>query len=363
MLHNFSNSDSYRLFCSVLRKMAGETTANKQIIFQGYISGELRESNMAVKESSIQLKVPEGSEAVLVKNLYLSCDPYLRGMMEETTAKIPRFKPGSVIKGYGVSKVVDSGHPDFQAGDLVTGITGWEEYSLRWKAEELRKIESKGIPLSYYTGVLGMTGFTAYLGFHELCTPKKGEYVFVSAASGAVGHIVGQLAKLHGCYVVGSCGSDEKVDLVKKLGFDEAFNYKKNTDFDDTLKRYFPKGIDIYFDNVGGKMLDAVLLNMRRNGRIAACGMISRHDGHGTDGGIHNLHRVVINNIKIQGFMQSNYLYLLPKFMEIFTSYVKEGHMKYIEDVREGLESAPSALVGLFAGKNLGKLAVRVAGE
>ncbi|KAF6164613.1 hypothetical protein GIB67_032841 [Kingdonia uniflora] len=175
-------------------------------------------------------------------------------------------------------------------------------------------------------------------GFFEIGSPKKGEYVYVSAASGAVGQLVGQFAKLAGCYVVGSAGSGEKVDLLKnKLGFDEAFNYNKEHDLDTTLKRYFPEGIDIYFENVGGKMLDAVLLNMRLNGRIA--------------------------RVHMQGFIVSDYYYLYPKFIESTLKYVKEGKFVYLEDLAEGLDSAPAALVGLFTGRNVGKQVVLVARE
>ncbi|KAG5002419.1 NADPH-dependent oxidoreductase 2-alkenal reductase isoform B [Glycine soja] len=182
-----------------------------------------------------------------------------------------------------------------------------------------------------------MPGFTAYAGFYEVCTPSKGEYVFVSAASDAVGQLVGQLAKLHGCYVVGSAGSKEKIDLLQnKLGFDEAFNYKEELDLNAALQRYFRQGIDIYFDNVGEDMLNAALLNMRIHGRIAVCGM---------------------------GFLRSDYLHLYPHFVEDVSSYYKQGKIVYIEDMNEGLENAPAAFVGLFHGKNVGKQVIRVAPE
>ncbi|KAH9614550.1 hypothetical protein KSS87_002705 [Heliosperma pusillum] len=176
------------------------------------------------------------------------------------------------ITGYGVSKVLESRHLKYQKGDLVWGVTGWEEYTLitsPLQAQMFFKIEHKDVPLSYYTWILGMPGMTAYAGFYEVGAPKEGERVFVSAASGAVGQLVGQFAKLAGCYVVGSAGSKDKVDLLKnKFEFDEAFNYKEEEDLDAALRRCFPEGIDIYFENVGGKMLDAVLVNMRLHGRI-----------------------------------------------------------------------------------------------
>ncbi|KAJ6794016.1 polygalacturonase-like [Iris pallida] len=341
-----------------------EVRNNKQVIFKGFITGAPKESDMELKEGKIKDRVPSGSGGVLVKNLYLSCDPYMRGRMREYyNSYIPPFQPGSVIRGLGVSKVVDSNNPNFAVGDFVSGMTGWEEYTLIEDTEQLRKIQTKDIPLSYHVGLLGMSGFTAYAGFYEICCPKSGEYIFVSAASGAVGQLVGQLAKIHGCYVVGSAGSKQKVDLLKnKLGFDEAFNYKEESDLDLALKRYFPSGIDIYFDNVGGSMLDAALLNMRPHGRIAVCGMVSQHSVSNPDG-IRNLYCLVMKQIRMQGFLQSTYLHLFPQFVDRMTDFYKQRKIIYIEDMNEGLESAPSAFVGLFTGKNVGKQVVCVSRE
>ncbi|KAJ9701780.1 hypothetical protein PVL29_006940 [Vitis rotundifolia] len=338
--------------------------SNKQVIFKDYVSGVPTDADMYITTSTISLKVPEGSKAVLVKNLYLSCDPYMRPRMTYTTdSYVNSFKPGSVIEGYGVAKVLDSGHPNFSKGDLVWGFTGWEEYGLITSTEMLIKIPTTDVPLSYYTGILGMPGLTAYAGFYEICTPKKGEYVYVSAALGAVGQLVGQFAKLFGCYVVGSAGSKEKVDLLKnKFGFDEAFNYKEETDLVACLKRYFPEGIDIYFDNVGGKMLDAVLLNMRVHGRIAACGMISQYNLDKLEG-VCNLINIIIKQVRIQGFIVTSYYHLYPKYLEMVLPHIKEGKIVYVEDTVEGLESAPQALIGLFSGRNVGKQVVVVARE
>ncbi|KAF8388647.1 hypothetical protein HHK36_027324 [Tetracentron sinense] len=339
-----------------------EEAQNKQIIFRDYIEGAPKETDMELKAGTVKLKVPKGSGALLVKNLYLSCDPYMRGRMRDYHGSyIPPFVPGSVIEGFGVSKVLDSDDPNFKTGDLVSGITGWEEYSLIQKTEQLRKIQQEDIPISYYVGLLGMPGFTAYAGFYEVCSPKKGEYVFVSAASGAVGQLVGQLAKLHGCYVVGSAGSSQKVDLLKnKLGFDEAFNYKEEPDLDAALKRYFQQGIDIYFDNVGGPMLDAAFLNMRIHGRIAVCGMVSQHSFSDPEG-IRHLYMLVAKRIRMEGFLQSDFLHLFPDFMKHIISHCKQGKIVYIEDMNEGLESAPAAFAGLFSGKNVGKQVICVA--
>ncbi|XP_059447509.1 2-alkenal reductase (NADP(+)-dependent)-like [Corylus avellana] len=341
-----------------------EVVNNKQVILREYVSGYPKESDMYVTTGTVKLKVPEGSNAVLVKNLYLSCDPYMRNRMKPATESyIGSYTQGSPIDGHGVGKVLDSAHPKFKQGDLVWGVTGWEEYSLITQTDYLFKIEHTDVPLSYYTGILGMPGMTAYGGFYEVCSPKKGEYVFISAASGAVGQLVGQFAKLLGCFVVGSAGSKEKVDLLKnKFGFDEAFNYKEEPDLDAALKRYFPEGIDIYFENVGGKTLDAVLLNMRAHGRISVCGMISQYNLDELEG-VKNLVLIIAKRIRMQGFIAFDYYHLYPKFLDTVLSGIREGKIVYVEDIAEGLENGPAALVGLFSGRNVGKQVVMVARE
>ncbi|KAM7486780.1 hypothetical protein LguiA_002789 [Lonicera macranthoides] len=344
----------------------GKEVRNKKVKLRDYVrSGSPKESDLCVSnEDTIKLEVPEGSNGVIVKNLYLSCDPYLQFLMKGSdTPHFTSFTPGSPITGYGVAKVVDSKYPDFKKDDLIWGIVGWEEYSLITNPESLFKIEHADVPLSYYTGILGMPGVTAWAGIYEVCSPKEGEYVFVSAASGAIGQLVGQLAKLKGCYVVGSAGTKQKVDLLKnKLGFDEAFNYKEEPDLDAALKRYFPEGIDIYFDNVGGKMLDAVLLNMKAHGRISVCGMISQYNLAEPEG-IKNLLNLLFRRVRMEGFAVFDYYHLYSKFLETLLPPIREGKITYIEDFAQGLENGPSALVGLFSGLNIGKQVVAVSQE
>ncbi|XP_021814087.1 2-alkenal reductase (NADP(+)-dependent)-like [Prunus avium] len=343
--------------------------SNKQVILREYVSGRFpTEADMYVNTSNyISLKVPPQGSTVLVKNLYLSCDPMMRFLiMDNSHHRMTKYvycTPGSPICGYGVAKVLDSSHPEFKQGDLVWGLTRWEEYSFITNPESLIKIRhtDTDVPLSYYTGILGMPGKTAYAGFFEVCSPKKGEYVFVSAASGAVGQLVGQFAKLAGCYVVGSAGSKEKVDLLKnKLGFDEAFNYKEEHDLDAALKRYFPQGIDVYFEHVGGEMLDAVLLNMREHGRIAVCGMISQYNLPEPQG-IKNLMQIGFKRLHIHGFTHRDYDHIVPKYLDFVLPYIRQGKLVYVEDIVEGLENAPAALVGLFTDRNFGKQVVALA--
>ncbi|XP_039132841.1 2-alkenal reductase (NADP(+)-dependent)-like isoform X2 [Dioscorea cayenensis subsp. rotundata] len=355
----------------VRNKMAGVAEGavmknNKKVLLKKYVSGFPQESDLeVVTNETILLKVPQESNAVLVKNLYLSCDPFLRVLMSDLAEPIyiEGFHLGNVIRGFGVSRVLESGHPDFKEGEYVWGITGWEEYSLITDTEKIFKIPFTDVPLSYYTGLLGMAGLTAYIGFNEMCSPKKGEYVFISAASGAVGQLVGQLGKLKGCYVVGTAGSDEKVELLKtKFGFDDAFNYKTEKSLGVAVNRCFPNGIDIYFDNVGGAMLDAALLNMRANGRISACGMISQYNLEEPEG-VHFLVKMLTKRLTMKGFNVIDHFSVYPKFLEVVIPYIKNGEITYLEDKADGIENAPAALVGLFTGKNVGKQLVVLADE
>ncbi|KAK9942632.1 hypothetical protein M0R45_008286 [Rubus argutus] len=316
--------------------MAGDQVVrNTQVILRDYVCGVPRESDMYVtSDNTISLK---NSQQKIAKYVYCT--------------------PGSPIWGYGVAKVVDSSHPEYKKGDLVWGLTRWEEYSLITNVPETSfiKIHHTDVPLSHYTGLLGMAGKTAYAAVFEVGRPKKGDKVFVSAASGAVGQLVGQFAKLAGCYVVGTAGSKQKVDLLKnKLGFDEAFNYKEENDLEAALKRYFPEGIDIYFEHVGGKLLDAVLVNMKEHGRIAACGMISQYDLAEPEP-LKNLFQIMLKRLHIQGFTHRDYDHIVPNYYEFVLPYIRQGKIVYVEDIVEGLENGPAALVGLFTGRNFGK--------
>ncbi|KAF8725402.1 hypothetical protein HU200_019921 [Digitaria exilis] len=343
----------------------GEEVPNKRVVLKYYVTGFPSADAMEVLTGTASLAVPPGSSVMVVKNLYISCDPYMRDRMtkHERPSYVPEFVLGETLVNFGVCKVIASGHSDYKVGDLVWGVTGWEEYTLVTEPESFFKIHHPELPLSYYTGVLGMPGLTAWAGFFQVGKPKKGEYVFVSAASGAVGQLVGQLAKLTGCYVVGSAGSDEKVNLLKnKFGFDEAFNYKKEADLDATLRRYFPEGIDIYFESVGGPTLEAVLENMRPHGRIPACGMISQYNLEEKHG-VRNIFQVVAKRLRMEGLLVFDYYSDYYKFEEEMAGYLKEGKISYVEDIAEGLEEAPAALIGLFTGRNVGKQLVAVARE
>lgn len=343
------------------------TTTNKKVVLRRYVTGYPTAEDMdVVATPGIPLRAPRGStDAVVVKNLYLSCDPWMRGRMtrHDDGDAVPAddFVLGEALVNYTVGEVVDSTHPEFSAGDLVWGMSAWEEYTLVTKTEGLFKINHPELPLSYYTGVLGMTGLTAYAGLFEVGKPKGGESVFVSAAAGAVGQVVGQLAKIAGCYVVGSAGSNEKVNILKnEMGFDDAFNYKEEKDLDAALRRCLPGGIDIYFDNVGGTTLDAALLHMKLGGRVVICGMISQYNLPEHEG-VHNLFCLIPKRIRMEGFAVMDYFHLYARFEKEMAGFIREGNMSVIEDVVQGIEKAPDALIGLFSGRNVGKQLVAIA--
>ncbi|KAJ7553868.1 hypothetical protein O6H91_06G116500 [Diphasiastrum complanatum] len=341
--------------------MAGQEATNRQIILKHYVKGMVKELDFELRVSKVLLSLHPGTKDVLVKNIYLSPDPYMRSRMQPMEDPyIDPFSPGEVITGYGVSKVLVSNHPEFKPNDYVVGFTGWEEYSVIKEARTLRKIPQIGLPLSYFLGVLGMPGLTAYAGFHKVALPKPGDQLMVSGAAGAVGQLVGQFGKLAGCYVVGAAGSKEKVKLLKeRIGYDDAFNYREETDLKAALRRHLPKKIDIYWENVGGKMLEAVLENINKFGRIPACGMISQYNLEKPEG-VSNLFRIVAKSVRMQGFLVFDYEDLYEEFTERVSGLLKDEKLVYFEDVSEGLEKAPRALIDLFEGKNIGKKIVKI---
>ncbi|PIM99250.1 putative NAD-dependent oxidoreductase [Handroanthus impetiginosus] len=344
-----------------------EVIENKFIAIKSHINGAPIEFDFEVKTETISLSAK--SKEVIVKNLYVSIDPYQLHRMKscsssQTTIYLAApVQPGQSIDTYGVGRVVASGRPDFAKDDLVVGLLAWGEYTVVEEGRLLNKLDPMGLPLPYHVGPLGFSGLTAYAGFFEICKPKKGENVFVSAASGSVGSLVGQYAKLFGCHVVGCAGSQKKVDLLKeKLGFDDAFNYKDETDLNSALKRYFPNGIDIYFDNVGGEMLEAAVANMNKFGRVALCGVISEYTGGGKRPALEMLD-VVYKRITIQGFLAADHTKNYGDFISTITDHLRTGKMQALCDISHGLESIPSAFVGLFRGDNIGKKIVQIAHE
>jgi len=298
-----------------------------------------------------------GDGGVLRKTKFLSLDPYMRGRMSDAPSYAAPVEVGATMCGHTVSEVVESRNAAFRAGDFVLGYDGWQQYGVS-EGKELRKLDPS-IPVSTALGVLGMPGMTAFVGLMDIGKPKAGETVVVSAASGAVGSVVGQLAKAKGCRAVGIAGSAEKCRyVVEELGFDACINYKKD-DLKDALKAACPDRIDIYFENVGGAVLAAVLKQLNRGARIPLCGLISEYNATENLGGP-NLRPLLVNRATITGFIVSDHVDRGPAFLQEVTPLVKAGRIKYREDVVNGLDNAPSAFMGLLEGKNFGKLIVRI---
>ncbi|XP_022934032.1 2-alkenal reductase (NADP(+)-dependent)-like [Cucurbita moschata] len=340
---------------------------NRVVAIRHHIDEFPVESDFELKSEALIVSVKAGCDDIVVKNLYVSIDPYQINRMkshsssQKTSSFATSIKPAQPIDAYGVGEVLASGNADFKKGDLVAGLLHWAEYSIvKAQTSLLRQIDSMGLPLTNHLGILGFSGLTAYAGLFEVAKVKEGETVFVSAASGSVGSLAGQLAKLHGCYVVGSAGSDEKVGLLKeKLGFDEAFNYKQERDLTSTLERYFPDGIDVYFDNVGGEMLEAAVANLKAFGRVALCGVISEYTS--SKKAAPKMLDLVYKRIKVEGFLAGDFLNVYSDFIAMVSQYLGSRKIESLEDVSIGVDTIPSAFIGLFKGDNIGKKIVKLA--
>ncbi len=294
---------------------------------------------------------------LLVRNHYLSLDPYMRMRMVDAKSYAAPQPLDETMIGGTVGEVIESKHPKFKAGDKVVGMFGWSEIGVS-DGTLLKKVPDGPVPLSAYLGAVGMPGMTAWYGLNQIIQPKAGQTIAVSAASGAVGSVVGQLAKLRGCRVIGIAGGKQKCDyVVKELGFDACIDYKGGNLFKD-VKAAAPDGIDGLFENVGGVVMDATLARMNPFGRIALCGLISGYDGNPMP--IHNLHAVLSMRLLMQGFIVSEHMEFWPQGLTELGQLVAEGKLKYRETVSDGLASAPEAFMGLLRGKNFGKQLVKL---
>lgn len=329
---------------------------NKAWTLASYPQGWVSEANFKLVESPAP--APKDGE-VLVRNLWLSLDPYMRGRISKQQSYVKGVEIGDVMTGETAGEVVESKHPGFKPGDKVTAPSGWQLYCCL-KGEQLNKVDASKVPLSYFLGCLGMPGRTAYFGMKDICAPKPGETVVVSAASGAVGSVVGQLAKAWGCRAVGIAGGKAKCDyVVKDLGFDACVDYKAGNLYEN-LKAACPKGIDAYFENVGGEILDTVFRLMNFKSRIAVCGLIS--DYNATESyGVKMFRSILVNRIKVQGMIVFDWLERYPEGNKALAELVAAGKLKTRESVLEGIEQAPRGLVGLLKGENFGKQLVKLA--
>ncbi len=336
--------------------------SNQQIVLKSRPEGEPSADNFELTTSDTPA-LKDGD--VLVKHHFLSLDPYMRGRMNAGKSYAQPQPLDEVMIGGTVGVVEASMHPKFQVGDTVVGMGGWQTYSVvnGNTPGMLRKVSTELIPLSAYLGPVGMPGVTAWVGLHHICEPKAGETVVVSAASGAVGTAVGQLAKARGCRVVGIAGGQDKCDfLVNEAGFDAYVDYKAHTDPKSlyrALKEVTPDGVDCYFESVGGPILDAVLLRTNAFARIAVCGMIAGYNGEPLP--MQNPSLILVNRIKIQGFIVSEHMELWPPALQELGTMVASGKLKYRETVADGLAAAaPEAFLGLLKGKNFGKQLVKI---
>jgi len=311
----------------------------------------------------VTVEVPEPEEdEVTVRNLFMSVDPYMRGRMRERHSYATPFEVGAVLSGGSVGVVTESLHPELEPGDAVLGNFGWRESftTLGGKLRRLGPLEDLPAPPQAYLGVLGLTGMTAYVGLLEVADLQEGETVFVSGAAGAVGSVAGQIAKIHGCRVLGSAGSRKKIDwITQELGVDYAFDYHEGR-LGEHLREGAPEGLDVYFDNVGGSHLEAAIGHMRRFGRIALCGAISQYNDAEPPPGPRNLFRAITMGLTLRGFLVSQFNEMADEFRTAMTQWLDDGRVKYRETIRDGIESAPEAFIGLFDGENMGKMLVRL---
>jgi NADPH-dependent curcumin reductase CurA len=333
-------------------------STNKQILLAARPVGFPKESDFNLVESPVPIPT-EGQ--ILVRSIYLSVDPYMRGRMNDAKSYAAPVPIGGVMGGGVVGRVIKSNNSEFKEGDIVEGRFGWQEYAVS-DGREVRKIDPTLAPISTALGILGMPGLTAYFGLLEIGKPQPGETVVVSGAAGAVGSLVGQIAKIQGCLAVGIAGRDDKVAyLTDELGFDGAFNYKTVADYTGKLREVCPNGIDVYFDNVGGEITDAVFRLINTRARISICGQISQYNLEKPEMGPRLiLTSLLTKQASAEGFLVFQFLDRYPQGLKQMAQWLREGKLKYKEDIEEGLENTPRAFMAMLKGRNVGKQLVKV---
>lgn len=331
--------------------------STKQIVLSHRPKGKPVLENFETKN----IILPELAEnEILLEAMYFSVDPYMRGRMNDAKSYVPPFEIGKPITGGVIAKVLKSNSVYFKENDIVTGNLPWQQHCIA-NASTLLKIDTNLAPASYYLGILGMPGLTAYFGLMHIGKPKAGETVVVSGAAGAVGLVVGQIAKIQGCRVVGIAGTDEKVKLLKEeFGFDEVINYKTCTDLKQAIKDACPNAVDIYYDNVGGETSDAVISNINYNARIVLCGQIALYNVTEIPIGPRIQPMLLTRSVLMQGFIIGNYQTQFGEGSKQLATWIQEGKLKYKETIVKGFEKLPAALLGLFEGDNIGKMIVEV---
>ena len=332
-------------------------SVNRQFVLAARPVGMPKESDFSLVEAPIPALA---NGEVLLRSMYLSVDPYMRGRMTGIRTYADPVNIGQVMVGGAVGKVVQSLNSQFQPGDVVSGYWGWQEFAVS-DGRGLQKLDTRLAPPSTALGVLGMPGMTAYFGFLDICKPKAGETVLVSGAAGAVGSLVGQIAKIKGCRAVGVAGTDDKVAwIVNELGFDAAFNYKTTENYVAKLKELCPSGIDCYFDSVGGAVTDAVLPLLNVRARISICGQISQYNATKPELGVRPYSYLLTKQARAEGFIISQFMDRFAEGIPQMAQWIKEGRIKYRETIVEGFENMPRALIGVLQGDNTGKMVVAI---
>lgn len=304
-----------------------------------------------------------GPNQMLVRNLYFSMEPAIRGWLDDRESYMPPIAIGEAIRSPTMGRVVRSNNPRFKEGDLVRGLNAWEDYSLLTdETILLERLEpEEGVPLSYYVGALGGSGLTAYVGLHDIARIKSGETVLISAAAGAVGNVAGQIARIHGCKVVGLVGSSDKASLIiRRLGFARSVNYRDTDDLAASIREACPAGVDVYFDNVGGQTLDAALTCMNVFGRIVNCGMIAGYNRQDRPPPIYNLWEMVARQLRMQGFLLPAHAQSIPGALKALHGWIRSGDLIVVENLSRGIEKAAETFCNLMAGKTIGKTVVEV---
>jgi NADPH-dependent curcumin reductase CurA len=297
---------------------------------------------------------------VLVKGLYFSVDPYMRGRMNDVKSYAPPFQVNAPVYGNAIAEIIESKSKNFKKGDLVKGTLSWATESVV-NYKSVTKIDTSIAPPTYYLGILGMPGLTAFFGLLYIGKPSAGETIVISGAAGAVGIVAGQIAKLKDCRVVGIAGSDEKIKMLKEeFHFDEVINYKTTSDIDKAIKETCPNGVDIYFDNIGGEISDAVISNINFHARIVLCGQISLYNTAETPMGPRLQPMLLTNSALMEGFIVADFKNFFSEGMQQLSQWVKEDKLVYKETITEGFDKLPDAFLGLFSGKNIGKMIVKV---
>jgi NADPH-dependent curcumin reductase CurA len=334
------------------------TTVNQQVWLKSRPTGIPQAENFALRDG----EVPQISEGeVLVKNHYLSADPAMRGWINDSSNYWPQVEIGATLRAFAVGEIIASKHSSYAIGDRIMGIFGWQEYSAATDKHIMVKVPRSDLPLSLFLGVLGLNGFTAYFGLLDVGQPIAGETVIVSTAAGSVGSCVGQLAKLKGCRTIGIAGGREKVrQCLEEFGYDAAIDYKGVADLDGAIKAACPDGVDVYYDNTSGPISDAVLRNLKLGARIVVCGTASYPSWNPWNTGPRPERHLLVKRARMQGFLTTDFIARFPEAIANLSGWIRDGKIRYREEMLEGIQHAPATVQKLYSGENTGKLVMRL---